>query len=84
MAKSGYGLHLLGKVRLPDQGHKEGRYFIHVRIFVGGDVRPEGEREDARKVKFHCIHLEESEEPDGEKSFRALFGRNDKLEWFDT
>jgi len=70
VAKSAYGLHLLGKVQLPESHNKA---FFHFRAFVGGDT-----------VKLHCIHTEEIEEADGSKTFKAIFSQNDPLEWFDT
>jgi len=70
IAKSAYGLHLLGKVQLPESNNKA---FFHFRAFVGGDT-----------VKLHCIHSEEIEEADGSKTFKAIFTWNDPLEWFDT
>jgi len=70
VAKSAYGLHLLGKVKLPESHDKA---FFHFRAFVGGDT-----------VKLHCIHTEEIEEADGSKTFKAIFSQNDPLEWFDT
>jgi len=77
VAKSAYGLHLLGKVVLPDsEGHtfpQQGGSYIHFRAFVGGDT-----------VKLHCIHTEEIEQADGTKTFKAIFTKDDPLEWFDT
>jgi len=70
IAKSAYGLHLLGKVELPESNDKA---FFHFRAFVGGDT-----------VKLHCIHTEEIEQADGTKVFRAIFSQDDPLEWFDT
>ena len=78
MGNSAYGLHLFGKVSLPESDAG----FIHVRAFVGGSGGS-GEVED-RTVKLHCIHIEELETADGSKTFRAIFGKNDPLEWFDT
>jgi len=78
VATSAYGLHLLGKVRLP----KSNGGYIHVRLFVGGEEAAK-EGED-RVVKLHCIYNEEKELPDGSKSFRAILSKDDPLEWFDT
>ncbi len=70
VAKSAYGLHLFGKVQLPDSG---GKAYFHFRAFVAGDT-----------VRLHCIHTEETEQADGSKTFRAIFSRDEPLEWFDT
>jgi hypothetical protein len=44
-------------------------------VFVaGGDEPP----------KLHSIHTEEKDDGNGGKTFRAVFGENDELEWFDT
>ncbi|KAI1190030.1 hypothetical protein F5B17DRAFT_141872 [Nemania serpens] len=69
VAQSAYGIHLLGKVRIPAAPD----CYLHVRIFVS-DEPP----------KLHCIHTEEREEPGGGKRFRAIFTKDDALEWFDT
>ncbi|KAI0484743.1 hypothetical protein GGR56DRAFT_615220 [Xylariaceae sp. FL0804] len=73
-AMSAYGLHLFGKVRIPAMPDS-GPAYVHFRAFVaGGDDPP----------KLHSIHTEEREEPDGGKTFRAIFTKDDPLEWFDT
>ncbi|KAI1168484.1 hypothetical protein F5B18DRAFT_281813 [Nemania serpens] len=69
VAQSAYGIHLLGKVRIPAAPDS----YLHVRIFVSDEP-----------AKLHCIHTEEREEPDGGKRFRAIFAKDDALEWFDT
>ncbi|KAK3362816.1 hypothetical protein B0T25DRAFT_525380 [Lasiosphaeria hispida] len=74
VAVSAYGYHLFGKVRIPAMP-EDGPAYIHFRAFTGG---PDDE------AKLHCIHTEEKEEPDGGRSFRAIFTKNDPLEWFDT
>lgn len=38
---------------------------------------------DSETAKLHCIHFEEIEKPDGDKVFRAIFNKDDELEWFD-
>jgi len=38
---------------------------------------------EAESATFHCVHMEEKELPDGDKVFRAIFGQDDELEWFD-
>ncbi|KAI1153234.1 hypothetical protein F4825DRAFT_274958 [Nemania diffusa] len=74
VAQSAYGIHLLGKVRIPalpaDEG---GPAYLHVRLFVSDEP-----------AKLHGIHTEEREEPGGGKRYRAIFTRDDALEWFDT
>lgn len=70
VATSAYGLHLFGKVKLPES---QGKANFHFRAFVGGET-----------AKLHCIHTEEIEQADGTKSFKAIFSEGDPLEWFDT
>jgi hypothetical protein len=72
VASSAYGIHLLGKVRIPAMSD-DGPAYLHVRIFISDDP-----------AKLHCIHTEERDEPDGGKRFRAIFTKEDPLEWFDT
>ncbi|KAI3332167.1 hypothetical protein HD806DRAFT_184924 [Xylariaceae sp. AK1471] len=72
VAQSAYGIHILGKIRIlamPDTGPA----YLHVRVFVSDDP-----------AKLHSIHTEEREEPGGGKKFRAVFTKDDPLEWFDT
>jgi hypothetical protein len=45
------------------------------RAFIPGEVET---------AKLHCIHMEEIENEDETKTFRAIFFQNDPLEWFDT
>ncbi|CZS90902.1 hypothetical protein WAI453_003902 [Rhynchosporium graminicola] len=71
VAQTAYGLHLLGKVLLPDSGD---RYFMF-RAFIPGE---------AETARLHSIHTEEVEKSDGDKVYRAIFLQNDPLEWFDT
>ncbi|PQE17577.1 hypothetical protein CJF30_00009573 [Rutstroemia sp. NJR-2017a BBW] len=71
IATSAYGLHLFGKVLLPESDNK---YFMF-RAFIPGN--PE-------EAKFHCIHMEETDVGGVEgKYFRAIFEEEDRLEWFD-
>ncbi|KAK0730558.1 hypothetical protein B0H67DRAFT_639043 [Lasiosphaeris hirsuta] len=74
VAVSAYGYHLFGKVRIPVMP-EDGPAYIHFRAFTGG---PDDE------PKLHSIHTEEKEEPDGGRSFRAIFTKNDPLDWFET
>ncbi|KAG4443592.1 hypothetical protein IFR05_000969 [Cadophora sp. M221] len=81
VAQSAYGLHLLGKVLLPDSdsshadSNKGSDCYFMFRAFIPGE---------AETAKLHCIHMEEIEKPDGDKVFRAIYFQNDPLEWFDT
>ncbi|KAK4648731.1 uncharacterized protein QC761_112810 [Podospora bellae-mahoneyi] len=74
VAVSAYGIHIFGKVRIPALPD-DGPAYIHFRAFIGG---PDDE------AKLHSIHTEDKEEPDGGHTFRAIFTKNDPLEWFDT
>ncbi|KAK3394859.1 hypothetical protein B0H63DRAFT_517941 [Podospora didyma] len=74
VASSAYGIHLFGRVRIPALP-EDGPAYIHFRAFTSG---PEHD------AKLHSIHTEEKDEPDGGKTFRAIFTKNDALEWFDT
>ncbi|VBB72756.1 Putative protein of unknown function [Podospora comata] len=74
VAVSAYGIHIFGKVRIPALPD-DGPAYIHFRAFTGG---PDDE------AKLHSIHTEDKEEPDGGHTFRAIFTKNDPLEWFDT
>jgi hypothetical protein len=73
VAVSAYGIHLFGKLKipaLPDTGPA----YIHFRIFTTGD----------ELSKLHSIHTEEKEDETAGKTYRAIFTRDDPLEWFDT
>ncbi|ORY66502.1 uncharacterized protein BCR38DRAFT_484120 [Pseudomassariella vexata] len=74
VAVSAYGIHMFGKVRipaLPDSGPA----YVHFRAHIPGGEEP---------PTLHSIHTEERDEPDGGKVFRAIFTKEDELEWFDT
>lgn len=73
VAMSAYGVHLFGKVHIPSMP-ESGPAFIHVRIFIGSDKPP----------RLHSIHTEEKDDGNGGKTFRAIFTKDDTLEWFDT
>ncbi|KAI0430419.1 hypothetical protein F5Y09DRAFT_230041 [Xylaria sp. FL1042] len=91
VAQSAYGIHLLGKLRIPalllllppsgggdevEQEDAKKPGYLHVRVFVSGPDNP---------AKLHSIHTEEREEPEGGgKTYRAIFTKEDALEWFDT
>lgn len=71
VGKTAYGIHIFAKLRLPASSGS----FIHFRVFVaGGDEPP----------KLHSIHTEEKDDGSGGKTYRAIFGEGDELEWFDT
>jgi hypothetical protein len=80
VAASAYGLHLFGKVRVPAVS---GAY-IHVRVFGSAKEGTDGSSLDEREYKLHSIHTEEVVKEDGDKVYRAIFGKGDELEWFDT
>jgi hypothetical protein len=80
VANSAYGLHLFGKVKLPavDNG------YIHIRVFGSAKEGTDGSSLDEREYSLHSIHTEEVVRDDGDRVYRAVFGRDDELEWFDT
>ncbi|KAI1302499.1 hypothetical protein F5Y03DRAFT_396482 [Xylaria venustula] len=84
VAQSAYGIHLLGKIRIPDADKPDSDQpvpaYLHVRVFVAED------KEKGEKIaKLHSIHTEARDEPDGNgKRYRAIFTKDDPLEWFDT
>lgn len=73
VATSAYGIHLFGSLRIP--AAESDSAYIHFRIFIGGGDEP---------PKLHSIHTEVKDDADGGKSFRAVFTKDDELEWFDT
>ncbi|ORY12840.1 hypothetical protein BCR34DRAFT_481975 [Clohesyomyces aquaticus] len=77
---SAYGLHLFGKVKIP----KADNAYIHVRIFIAAEDGTDGSSVEERVAKLHSIHTEEIVNEDGDHVYRAIFGKNDELEWFDT
>ncbi|KAI0889476.1 uncharacterized protein GGS22DRAFT_153982 [Annulohypoxylon maeteangense] len=72
---SAYGLHLFGKVRIPAASDA----YIHIRLFIGGDGHDE-----PGVATLHSIHTEDAEDPEGGRKYRAIFTKDDPLEWFDT
>jgi hypothetical protein len=82
VAASAYGLHLFGKVRLPAIEGQDA--YIHVRIFGSAKEGTDGSSTDEREYKLHSIHTEEVVKGDGDRVYRAVFGKGDELEWFDT
>lgn len=80
VAVSAYGLHLFGKIRLPAADDS----YIHVRIFGSPKDSTDGSNADEREYSLHSIHTEEVIKEDGDRVYRAVFGRGDELDWFDT
>jgi len=80
VAVTAYGLHLFGKVKLPalDNG------YIHIRIFGSAKDGTDGSSLDEREYSLHSIHTEEVLKEDGDRVYRAVFGKEDELEWFET
>ncbi|SPQ18932.1 4480523c-40e3-4f2f-a75e-6bc1ece8c85b [Thermothielavioides terrestris] len=74
VAVSAYGVHVFGKVRIPSLPD-EGPAYIHFRAFTSGP---------GDQATLHSIHTEDREEPGGGHTFRAVFTKDDELEWFDT
>jgi len=77
VARSAYGVHLFGKVRIPTLP-SSGPAYIHFRAFDGS---PDS---GGSTAKLHSIHTEDKELSDGHHSYRAIFTKDDPLEWFDT
>ncbi len=80
VATSAYGLHLFGKVKL----HTVDDAYIHVRIFGSAKEGTDGSNPDEREYKLHSIHTEDKVKADGDHVFRAIFGKADPLEFFET
>ncbi|KAF2733409.1 hypothetical protein EJ04DRAFT_577614 [Polyplosphaeria fusca] len=78
--ETAYGLHLFGKVRIPDL--EDG--YIHIRVFISAKEGTDGTTEDERVAKLHSIHTEEVVKQNGDHVYRAIFGPEDPLEWFET
>ncbi|KAJ4984177.1 hypothetical protein SVAN01_10348 [Stagonosporopsis vannaccii] len=76
VAISAYGLHLFGKIRITavDDG------YIHVRVFGSPKNGTDGSSTDEREYSLHSIHTEEVVKEDGDRVYRAIFGRHDELE----
>lgn len=70
---SAYGYHLFGRVRIPALP-KDGPCYIFLRLFDTG--------KDA-EAEFHSFHTEQAvDEVNGGFKYRAVFTKEDKLEWF--
>ena len=82
VATSAYGLHLFAKVKLRCVADDD-RY-IHVRIFGAAREGTDGSSPEERVYSLHSIHTEEVVREDGDRVYRAVFGKEDALEWFDT
>jgi hypothetical protein len=54
---------------------RAGDCYFMFRAFIPGE---------AETAKLHCIHMEEIENEDETKTFKAIFFQSDPLEWFDT
>lgn len=80
VANSAYGLHLFGKVRLPALSDA----YIHIRVFGSAKDGTDGSSLDEREYKLHSIHTEETIKDDGDRVYRAIFKKDDELQWFDT
>ena len=73
MGTSAYGYHLFGRVRIPALP-EDGPCYIFFRAF---DTGVEAE------AKFHSFHTEEAEDKEnGGFKYRAIFTKDDPLEWF--
>ena len=71
---SAYGIHLFGKVRIPALP-ENGPAYLHFRAFTDGP---------GMGSKLHSIHTEEKEGEGGDKTYRAIFTKQDPLKWFQT
>ncbi|KAF2247982.1 hypothetical protein BU26DRAFT_325209 [Trematosphaeria pertusa] len=80
VGQSAYGLHLFGKVKIPALDNA----YIHVRIFGSAKEGTDGSSTDEREYKLHSIHTEEVVKDDGDHVYRAIFGKDDELDWFET
>jgi hypothetical protein len=80
VASSAYGLHMFGKVKLPVLDNA----YVHVRIFGSARDGTDGSSLDEREYSLHSIHTEEVIKDDGDRVYRAILGKDDALEWFDT
>lgn len=97
VAHSAYGLHLFGKVRIPSLP-EDGPAYIHFRAFKGGPegkcslhsirmdcLQPSLHHSwDSETSSHQSPDIEEKPSDDRTHSFRAIFARDDLLEWFDT
>jgi hypothetical protein len=77
-AQVAYGHIIFGKLKIPALAADSQNCYVHFRAF-----EPEPGTEEAT-AEVHSIHTERIEEPDGGFRYRALFTKEDPLEWFDT
>ncbi|KAF1940595.1 hypothetical protein EJ02DRAFT_435472 [Clathrospora elynae] len=80
VASSAYGLHLFGKVRIPTVANA----YVYIRVFGSAKDGTDGSSLVEREYRLHSIHTEEVVKDDGDRVYRAIFGKDDALEWFDT
>ncbi|KAK7739943.1 hypothetical protein SLS53_005537 [Cytospora paraplurivora] len=73
VGESSYGYHLFGRLRIPALP-ADGPSYVFFRAF---DTGKESE------AKFHSFHTEQAEDKvNGGFKFRAIFTKDDPLEWF--
>ncbi|ROV91825.1 hypothetical protein VSDG_06507 [Cytospora chrysosperma] len=73
VGSTAYGYHLFGRIRIPALP-EDGPCYIFFRAFDTG--------KDA-EAKFHSFHTEEAEDKEnGGFKYRAIFTKDDPLEWF--
>jgi hypothetical protein len=58
--------------------------YIHIRIFGSAKEGTDGSSLDEREYSLHSIHTEEVVKEDGDRVYRAVFGKEDELAWFET
>lgn len=58
--------------------------YIHIRIFGAAKDGTDGSSLDEREYSLHSIHTEEVIKEDGDRVYRAIFSKDDALEWFET
>ncbi|KAK7970215.1 hypothetical protein PG996_001351 [Apiospora saccharicola] len=75
-AEVAYGHILFGKLRIPAMP-ETGPCYIHFRAFEPGP-------EEGKTAEVHSLHTIRAELPDGGFSYKAVFAKDDPLEWFDT
>jgi hypothetical protein len=58
--------------------------FIHIRVFGSAREGTDGSSLDEREYSLHSIHTEEVVREGGDRVYRAVFGGEDELGWFET
>lgn len=71
-----YGTILLGKVKIPALGEVKNSY-IHFRAY-------EKQPNTDQPARFHSLHTEKRDEPDGGSTYNALFSKDEELKFFNT